>query len=317
MIRRGFTIVELLIVIVVIGILVAIIVVSYKGITESALQSQVKANATELAQALSTYKVSNSNGENYPLGTNNGGSISNLRTLANIPNSIEVDAYLTDPSGNNYCITTTSNAGSVTSAYSVSSTASTPIRGVCVENLILNPKPYGSASNLCTVTTSDGATCVLSSDKSNPYVTITTTDNTKDSGWETWSRVGDYSLSYLFASVDVKGNGSVKTSRTDSVQENGGSWRSLLVVVFWPTTFSANWTTYGAVSGLTPGDTWQSFRFFARGGSNVGDSLVYRYFMLVKTSTISEYSYGDGDSAGWFWTGPPNNSTSIGPAVVQ
>jgi prepilin-type N-terminal cleavage/methylation domain-containing protein len=53
----GFTIVELLVVIVVIGILAAITVVSYTGITTKAKGAQAQANANSIQQVAETYNA--------------------------------------------------------------------------------------------------------------------------------------------------------------------------------------------------------------------------------------------------------------------
>jgi prepilin-type N-terminal cleavage/methylation domain-containing protein len=62
--RAGFTIVELLIVVVVIAILAAITIVSYNGITEQARNSQLLGKVDSYAKALQLYKVKNGA---YPL----------------------------------------------------------------------------------------------------------------------------------------------------------------------------------------------------------------------------------------------------------
>lgn len=71
----GFTIVELLIVIVVIGILAAIVIVAYNGITTSANRAMVASEAKQWAKLFEIYKIQNngslpnlSNGS-YCLGT--------------------------------------------------------------------------------------------------------------------------------------------------------------------------------------------------------------------------------------------------------
>ena len=72
--RDGFTIVELLIVIVVIGVLAAITVVAYNGIQQRAQNAQVVAGVNQYYKALLAYKAVNSSyptnssclGANYP-----------------------------------------------------------------------------------------------------------------------------------------------------------------------------------------------------------------------------------------------------------
>lgn len=55
--NRGFTIVELLIVIVVIGILVAIVVVAYMGITNQARESKLSADLRNIKQGISRLEL--------------------------------------------------------------------------------------------------------------------------------------------------------------------------------------------------------------------------------------------------------------------
>jgi general secretion pathway protein G len=74
--RRGFTIVELLIVIVVIGILAAITIVAYNGIQTRAENAKTVSSIEKYATALSAYAVTNGTYPNvggYPcLGSDNG-----------------------------------------------------------------------------------------------------------------------------------------------------------------------------------------------------------------------------------------------------
>jgi len=59
--KQGFTIVELLIVIVVIGILAAITVVAYNGIQNKAKDSKAKADIAALAKAIHSAKINSGN----------------------------------------------------------------------------------------------------------------------------------------------------------------------------------------------------------------------------------------------------------------
>lgn len=65
--ERGFTIVELLIVVVVIAILAAITIVSYNGITARANQSAAKASAATVQKKAELYNTDSGNNR-YPLG---------------------------------------------------------------------------------------------------------------------------------------------------------------------------------------------------------------------------------------------------------
>lgn len=58
---RGFTIVELLIVVVVIAILAAISLVAYNGVTSNAYDSSVQADLSSLGKKVEQYKIENNN----------------------------------------------------------------------------------------------------------------------------------------------------------------------------------------------------------------------------------------------------------------
>lgn len=91
--KQGFTIVELLIVVVVIAILAAITIVAYGGITNRANDSTVQADLKTLATRVESYKVTDAN-ENYPT------TSAHLETVGF---KASVGAYIT--TGNNllYC----------------------------------------------------------------------------------------------------------------------------------------------------------------------------------------------------------------------
>ena len=85
---RGFTIVELLVVIVVIGILAAITIVSYSGITARATTQSNKSNASSILSAAMVYYA---NKGNYPAMSGTSGTVVtdiNTNSDAKVPTSI-------------------------------------------------------------------------------------------------------------------------------------------------------------------------------------------------------------------------------------
>lgn len=88
---RGFTIVELLIVIVVIGILAAITIVAYTGIQNRAYNATVRSDMAGLVKKMEIWRVDSSSGT-YP-------SIAEI-FFADI--KVSKNAYSDDPSRNNF-----------------------------------------------------------------------------------------------------------------------------------------------------------------------------------------------------------------------
>lgn len=83
--RPGFTIVELLIVIVVIGILAAIVIVAYNGVQDRANDSVVRNDLSNMAKKFQLYKVDNGH---FPL---------NATELAEVGVTVSKSAYLQAP----------------------------------------------------------------------------------------------------------------------------------------------------------------------------------------------------------------------------
>ena len=63
--KKGFTLVELLIVIVILGILAAIVIARFAGATKESKESNLKGNLRTIRASLETYKA-NSKSNNYP-----------------------------------------------------------------------------------------------------------------------------------------------------------------------------------------------------------------------------------------------------------
>lgn len=86
--ERGFTIVELLIVIVVIGILAAIVIVAYQGVTNKANASAAKGNAESVQKVAEAYNADKST---YPAAV---ADLSTTGLTAKMPSGVTVDGTL-------------------------------------------------------------------------------------------------------------------------------------------------------------------------------------------------------------------------------
>ena len=103
--NRGFTIVELLVVIVVIGILAAITMVSYSGVTSKANAASNKANAASIMQAADAYFAENGS---YPTSANlSAGAVkvpSSITVIDTVPTSAAPSSITYVQAATGYCI---------------------------------------------------------------------------------------------------------------------------------------------------------------------------------------------------------------------
>lgn len=126
--RSGFTLVELLIVIVVIAILAAITIVAYNGIADKARTSNLQANLSQDYTTLGTYNVDNSG---YPT------NLSSAEAAGVKASSGDTLAYI--PTANGYCLEESNSATS----YYITDNMSSAQSGTCPsqDTLFANQTP--------------------------------------------------------------------------------------------------------------------------------------------------------------------------------
>lgn len=302
----GFTIVELLIGIVVIAILAAISIVTYRGIQERARASEVSSTLSQAKRKLELYKVDNGN---YPTSGN----------LADAGITANNGALQYTSGGSTYCMTATSG----TVSYTATNTTN-PTQGGCaghgqggvaaLTNLSPNPSFESDISGLST------------------YVNLTALAREPTGGVEggaslraTRTGAGDayffmnfttsaavvpstpYTLSFwiwadstttLVSSMEFRRNSSAGLDRLSVLNPSSVTTTPQRIVMSGTTTASSS------TGGL---------QFAGRLPLAVGASVYYDGFMLTQGS--SQYSYADGNSPNWIWNGSPNNSSSTGPGL--
>lgn len=310
--QSGFTIVELLIVIVIIGILAVITIVAYNGIQDRARVSSVSTGLSQGAKKLKLFQVDNP--DTYPAAAGTNG-LDNLAALG-ITNTSDV-TYQYSSSANTYCLTATNG----TTSYKISNTSATPTAGGCaghgvggvaaITNRILNPSfENGSGANGANISASGGT-------RTYPA---------------TGGLYGNQYLHAVFASTTSLGWGQY-TDNLDPGTYTGSFYvRSNLALSFLPyfegTATKTTVTSSGAIA-LTPNtwkQGWTTINVTTAGTVKVGgyfintsatpivgtDYIDFDGFMLTSGSTLPNYA--DGASTNWVWNGTPNAATSTGPA---
>ena len=316
--QTGFTIVELLIVIVVIGILAAITIVAYNGIQDRARISSVSSALSQAAKKLAVYQVDNP--DLYPADK------TALEALG-IKDSSSVTYQYTRTSGtpNTFCITATNG----TISYKISNTNTIPSAGGCaghgvggtdaLTNLAINPSAASSISYWSTntgnastvrdaaetrtgslstgsvrtnITVTGSASTQLWDGSATPLVPVTTGESVTISAW-------------VKASVAGRTINIADRWRNNALTEVTGASTSPGF------TSSTSWTRISYTATVPASTTYSHISFYFNG--QAGDSWWLDDVMVTKDATL--HNYADGSSPNWVWNGTTNTSTSTGPKL--
>lgn len=320
---KGFTIVELLIVIVVIGILAAITIVAYNGIQERARASSVSSALSQAATKLAVYQVDNP--DLFP-------ADKTALDAIGIKDTSNVTYQYTRTSGtpNTFCLTATTGVTS----YKISNTSTTPSAGGCaghgvggvaaVTNLAINPsieidstnwaeRWYGAGGGAGSMTRTAAAALY---GNYGLRKTWTTGGGGQDIGMQYITPVTagkTYTFSaYIRASVVT--NHKAFIAWRDSVNAQIGSAVNGAEVSIPANTWQRLSVTATAPAGATTVTfVWGPYPSSGSPASIAGQTLDFDGLMISESSTA--LTYADGTSANWVWNGTANNSTSTGPPL--
>ncbi len=298
---KGFTIVELLIVVVVIAILAAITIVAYNGISNRAKASGVQSSVSQAAKKVAAYLVTNSDTLPPDLATVG---------IANSGSTIYSYFYDTTPKPNIYCVSAIQDAVS----YAASGASGAVVDGRCTSNRILNP-------SFETNTTSWSAAGPATS-------TLTRTVAEKYSG--------NASLQVVSNGVGGPNQGaftSARASVTPSIVYTASVWikgevgKTLRIELGELDAASALIGTRTISSNIVGDGTWQRHTVNRTMSATAASAdIVVRNVAAVAhtfyidgamiSEGIDQLNFGDGNSAGWAWSGAANNTTSLGPVTL-
>ncbi len=290
----GFTIVELLIVIVVIAILVAITIVSYAAVTDNAKKQTAKTDAQTMATALNKYKA------------DNGSFPTDLSQLNSTPKVQSTFQYTYSNTDDTYCLTASVNGASafVKSGNSLAQDGGCPGHGVngqsAITNLITNPSIEVNTTGWISGTATSMARSTAEAHSGSASLLYTTTA-ANQYGYFTMPSSGGKTYS---VSLWAKGTGTLRVyfSRAPSGQSLGAGMTQPLTSTWQRYTTTA--TTDAPTTAINV-IIWQNL---------AGNNSMYIDDVIL-TETSSPQNYADGNSANWVWNGAQNNSTSTGPAL--
>ncbi|MFZ3009762.1 MAG: type II secretion system protein [Candidatus Microsaccharimonas sp.] len=313
--QQGFTIVELLIVIVVIGILAAITVVAYNGIQNRAKVAATQSAVSQVAKKVMAYAVDNS--DQYPA------SLAAVGVADSGDTTYQYSVNNTS-TPKTYCITVTTGS---TSYYS-SNSVPVPTSGGCaghgqggvaaITNLIPNPNMtsagvywtnYGTggvgAESLGTTAPMFGTTFKRTTWSTAPTGTVQSGVNfTPDRPIVTGA-------TYFF-SIYLRQSWSGSQSLFLMFKDAGGTGITQVQGTFAAVTPNI-WTRF-SVSATAPTNA-ASFSVWTHSNSSLppsGGTLDTDGAMLTQGTAL--YGFADGNSSNWIWNGTVNNSTSTGPS---
>jgi prepilin-type N-terminal cleavage/methylation domain-containing protein len=321
----GFTIVELLIVIVVIGILAAITIVAYNGIQDRARASTLSSALSQAAKKLAVYQVDNP--DIYPADK------TALEALG-IKDTESVTYQYSRTSGtpNTYCITATTGSMS----YKFANTDNAPQAGGCaghgtggiaaITNYLLNPSAETNATSWSGsygtggVATSGRTTGTSQSGSAFYRATLTTapTSVTANGFWVAANASTPAAAGKAYTASGYIRTSWAGTSFSLNLVPYNASWSYAGGEVYGTTvTVPANtWTRLSVTLPSAPAGTENmTLRLRANGGTVPAVNSTMDGDAMMLTDGTSTPNFADGNTANWVWNSTVNNSSSTGPPV--
>jgi len=299
--QSGFTIVELLIVVVVIAILAAITIVAYNGIQNRAKNSAVQSATSQIAKKISLWQVDNADQAPPDLAT------------AGVTSTAGSD-YEYTPNGTNWCVTVTSSSVS----YYASDVSKNPKVGGCAGHAqngtaaITNFIPNTSLETDTALVSSIGSPSArlveringVSAFRGDYVLRVTWTAGGAMGGYGAFTAdslpVGDY-----VGSMWVRSNAAMQLRP----YLEGTASKTAIVTPTNITTVPGVWTRITYTLTVTAPGTIKMC-WLGQSTAAAGNYVDMDAIMLTSSTTL--YNFADGNSSNWSWNGTQNASTSKG-----
>lgn len=313
--ERGFTIVELVVIVTVIAILAGLIYVSYANIIKNSRQEVVNTDAQTAGAAINKYKADHGN---YP---------ANLNGL-DIKNTGSTFQYSYNSTNGTYCLTSSVKGASA----NVRSGSIKPRQGGCDGHGVDGEEPITNyATNPGVENTSIGWYSNIST--SYPRIPDNTIKRSGAASMSSMSLSASVTMLTLYGGGGDSGNGfavpSEASTYTQSVYFRSGVSHYGIICVAWRVAGVWSGPSCSSAFNGTPGQwTRMNHTFSVPAGVEYIRPALYVHssvsqpagtyawvddYMITKGSKL--YEYADGSSPSWIWNGTPNQSTSVGPAI--
>jgi len=300
---RGFTIVELLIVIVVIAILAAITIVAYNGVISKTHESVAK---NDLSQAVKKLKTIAIEGDELP-------SSAAALNMSSLGAQTVYYSKNNTTSPKSFCITMTVN----NQTYHMNQDLGNLQAGPCAQHAspVTNLLPDPAATNTSSIGIGGTGTTTIEQDGTAqagstylrksfsgttvpqasmaPYAPVTGGETYTFSCWVRNSAGRTMSPRITWYDAAGVAAGSISTG---GIAASGANWNR------------------ASIGGTAPANAVEARLFFIPNSTfSAGSTLDFDSCMFTTGSTL--HTYADGDTPDWSWTGAPNASTSVGPAL--
>ena len=302
--QSGFTIVELLIVVVVIAILAAITIVAYNGIQNRAKESATSSAASQAAKKVNLFQIDNTS---YP--ADKAAFLALGFTEGSTTYQYSVNNSATPRT---FCVTATT--GNI--SFYTSNLVTSPKKGSCqghgnggaeaITNFVPNPSFETGAPDGWNISMKNSDTATVSTVQAQSG-TKSFAFNVAASGVDSYAtqilniQSGDWTVS---AYVYIPNNSATYGAR-DAFFYNISNVPGAPAAVAYDRTKLNQWQRVSASFNAPTAGTI-GIRFYGvPGGITYVDSI-----MLTKGNTL--YSFADGNSENWVWNGTQNFSTSTG-----